>query len=300
MILVVGATGMTGSDICVKLAAQGKQVRALTRPTAAASRVRQLHDLGAEIVSGDLRDAASLEAACQGVDAVMSTASSMPFAYVPDANTPDTTDREGMLNLVDAARKAGARHFVYTSFVPYDIDFPLQASKRQVEARLRASGLAYTILQPTFFMEAWLSPVVGFDYANRKATLYGDGAQPISWISFRDVADFAVAALENPAAQNAALPLGGPAAISPREVVALFEKLGGQPWEYVNVPVDALRGQYAAASDPMQKSFAALMLGYARGSVVDMAETAAKFGARLTSVEEYARQALAAPAAAAA
>jgi uncharacterized protein YbjT (DUF2867 family) len=293
MILVVGATGMTGSDICGKLTAQGKQVRALARETADAAKVERLRSMGVEIVTGDLRDAASLDAACRGVDAVITTASAMPVAYVPEANTPGTTDRDGMMNLVDAARAARARHFVHTSFPEYDIAFPLQDAKRAAEAHLRGSGLTHTILRPTFFMEVWLSPIVGFDYLNRKATIYGEGKNPISWISFHDVADFAVAALENPAARNTTLTLGGPAALTPLEVVSIFEKVGGKPWEYVNVPVEALQAQHSAASDPLQKSFAGLMLGYATGSKIDMAETLKAFPVGLTPVEAYARQVLA-------
>jgi uncharacterized protein YbjT (DUF2867 family) len=49
--------------------------------------------------------------------------------------------------------------------------FPLQDAKRAVEAGLRASGLTYTILQPTYFSEVWLGPMVGFDYPNRKASV---------------------------------------------------------------------------------------------------------------------------------
>ena len=293
MILVVGATGMVGGEVCGLLTGEGKQVRALVRVTADAAKINRLRDLGVEIAHGDLRDADSVGEACRGAEAVICTASAMPFAYVPDANTPGLTDRDGVIRLVDAARNVGVSHFVYTSFVHYDVDFPLQEAKRAVEARLRASGLAYTILRPTFFMEAWLGPAVGFDYTNRKATIYGDGAKPVSWISFRDVARFAAASLDNQAARNAVLNLGGPEPLSPLQVVEIFERVGGQPWEYVNVPADALAAQVAGAVDPMQKSFAALMLGYAAGSEVDMTETLKSFPVRLSSVEEYARQVLA-------
>jgi len=98
-------------------------------------------------------------------------------------------------------------------------------------------------------MEVWLSPAVGFDYANRKATIYGTGVNPIRWISFQDVAQFAVASLDNPAARNATLQLGGPDALNPLQVVKIFEKAGGRPFEVQHVPVEALQGQFAAATD---------------------------------------------------
>ena len=108
------------------------------------------------------------------------------------------------MRLIDVAREAGVQHFVYVSFPVMAASFPLQDAKRAVEARLRESGLTYTILRPTYFSEIWLSPAVGYDYANRKAALYGTGENAISWISFLDVAQFAVATLNNAAARVAA------------------------------------------------------------------------------------------------
>lgn len=290
MILVVGATGLVGSEICDQLAAKGKQVRSLVRATADPAKVDRLRALGAEIVVGDLRDAESLKIACRGVNAVINTASALPFNYVPGENTPQTTDQDGVLSLIAAARAAGVQHFVVISFPAVALEFPLQDAKRAVEAGLRGSGLTYTVLQPTFFSEVWLSPGMGFDYPNHKATVYGEGEAPISWISFADVAQFAVATLSNPAARNATLELGGPEPLSPLRVGKIFEKVAGQPFEVTHVPVEALQGQYAAATDPMQKSFAGLMLGYTNGVAIDMRETLKAFPIRLTSVEEYARR----------
>jgi uncharacterized protein YbjT (DUF2867 family) len=83
-VLIVGATGMVGGDICARLSTQGKDVRAMVRSTSDPAKVAGLEAAGVEIVGGDLRDRASLAAACRGVDAVVSTASSMPFAYKPN------------------------------------------------------------------------------------------------------------------------------------------------------------------------------------------------------------------------
>ena len=88
--------------------------------------------------------------------------------------------------------------------------------------------MTYTILQPTFFMEVWLSPALGFDAAQGTAQVYGSGQHKISWISFQDVAEFAIASLDNPAARNAVIELGGPEALSPLEVVKVFEKQSGR------------------------------------------------------------------------
>jgi uncharacterized protein YbjT (DUF2867 family) len=293
MILIVGATGMVGTEICRLLTAAGKPVKALVRATSDPAKVDRLKNMGATAVQGDLRDGASLKAACRGVSAVMTTASAMPFAYQPGENTPQTTDQDGYLSLVAAAKEAGVQQFIYTSFPPMAISFPLQDAKRAVEERLRGSGLTYTILQPTYFAEVWLSPAVGFDYPGRKATIYGTGESPISWISFLDVAQFAVASLDNPAAKNTTLELGGPESISPLNAVKIFEKVGGMPFEVMHVPVEALQGQLAGATDPMQKSFAAMMISYASAAAIDMTATLKAFPLKLRTVEEYARSVMA-------
>ncbi len=243
MNLVVGATGMVGGEICRLLATSGKPFKALVRASSNAAKVENLKRLGATVVQGDLRDRVSLENACQGVNAVVSTASAMPFAYSPGENTPQSADQNGCLSLIDVAREAGVQQFVYTSFPQMTPSFPLQNAKRAVEARLRDSGLPYTILRPTYFTEVWLSPATGFDHSNFKATVYGTGENAISWISFLDVAQFAVASLDSPAARNATLELGGPERLTPRDVVKIFEKIGGKAFETAYVPVEALQGQ---------------------------------------------------------
>lgn len=288
MNLIVGATGMVGGAVCQSLAEKGRPVRALVRATSDAAKVGALKNCGAELVQGDLRDRASLDAACQGVTAVVSTASSMPFSYEPGANDIQTVDLEGMANLIAAAQSASVGHFVYISFT-MENEFPLGNAKRAVEHLLRESGLTYTILRPSYFMEVWLSPAVGFDSANAKAQIYGSGEKPLSLISFLDVARFAVVCLDNPAARNATLEIGGPEALSQLQAVQIFEQVAGQPFEVAHVPVEALAEQQKTATDPMQQSFAGLMQWYARGDAVDMEETLQTFPVALTSVQEYAR-----------
>ena len=148
--------------------------------------------------------------------------------------------------------------------------------------------MTYTILRPSYYMEAWLNPVVGFDAANAKATIYGSGQNPISWISLQDVAQFAVESLDNPAARNATLELGGLEALSSLQVIQIFEEIGGREFEVEHVPEEALQAQLESATDPMQQSFTGLMLCYAQGDAIDMQETLKAFPLQLTSVRAYA------------
>ena len=287
MNLIVGATGLLGTEICRLLAATGKSVRALARPTSDGSKVARLEERGIEVVRGDLKDRSSLDAACRGVSAVISTASSTLSRQ--EGDSIQTVDLEGQLNLIDAARAANVNHFVLISFPHIDIEFPLQTAKRTVENHLKSSGLTYTILQPTDFMEVWISPALGFDAANAKAQIYGSGENKISWISYKDVAQFAVASLENSEARNAVIELGGPEALTPLEVVEIFEEVRGRKFDVQHVPEEALEAQRESAGDPLQQSFAALMLFYARGNIIDMRETLRKFPLRLTTVRDYAQ-----------
>lgn len=288
--LVVGATGMVGSEVCRRLTAAGKAVRALVRTSSDPDKVSKLRAMGVETVQGDLRDRASLGAACKGVEAVITTASSMPFAYKPGENDIRTTDLEGEISLIDAAKAAKVRQFIYTSSSGnLDLDFPIRNAKRAVEQHLKESGMTYTILRPSFFMEVWLSPACGFDPANAKAAIYGDGSKPLSMIAVGDVAAFAVASLENVAARNATLELGGPEALTPLQIVKVFEQAHGRTFEVQFVPAEALAAQQNAATDPMQQSFSGLMRCYAAGDPIDMRETLKAFPMRLTSVEEFAR-----------
>ena len=192
------------------------------------------------------------------------------------------------MNLIEAAEEAGIKHFILISFPNVDIDFPLQAAKRAVEDRLRRGRMTYTILQPTFFTEVWLSPALGFDPAHATARIYGGGHNKISWISFRDVAKFAAAALGNPQAVHAVIKLGGPDALSALDVVRLAEQVVGKRVIVEHVPEEALRAQHGAATDPLQQSLAGLMLYYARGDAIDMAETLRALPEQdLKSVREY-------------
>jgi uncharacterized protein YbjT (DUF2867 family) len=284
---------MVGSVICRRLVEAGMPVKALVRETSDAGKVAKLTALGIQTVVGDLRNPASLQAACQGVDTVIDTVSAMPFSYSPGQNDVQHVDVLGAKALVDAAKAAGAKHFIYTSFSGnIEADFPLCNAKREAEAYLQASGLVYTVLRPGYFMESWLSPMVGFDAANAKAAVYGSGDQPISWISFLDVAAYAVESVSNPAARNAVLELGGPEGVSPHKVIKFLEAQGGKAFEVSHVPAEALKAQMEGADDPMQKSFAGLMYGFAGGDPIDMREIQKVFAVKPTSVWDFAKNIL--------
>ena len=286
-ILVAGATGFLGNEICRQLIAKNKKVKGLCRPSSDPDKVAKLKESGAEMVEGDLKNKTSLTNALKGVSAVISTVSSTLSRQ--EGDSIQTVDDEGQINLVDAAVEAGVSRFVYISFCSFADQFPLQTAKRKVEKHLAESSLNYTVLQPTYFMEVWLGPALGFDYSNARATIYGEGKNRISWIAIKDVASFAVASLDNAATFNKSIELGGPEALSPIEVVNLFEKGQGKKFELQFVPTEGIKAQKEAAKDPLSESFAALMLGVANGSEIDMKSAREIFAVQLTSVKDYAK-----------
>ncbi len=287
MILVVGSTGILGSEICRRLTASGKPVRGLVRSTSAPEKVARLKALGVETVTGDLREPASLAAACQGVEAVITTATTT-ISMQPGDSIP-VTDQQGQLDLVQASRQAGVRKFVYVS-VPQGMEpCPLTTAKRTVEQAVISSGMDYTILCSCIFMDIWLSPALGFDYPNAKATIYGDGHAKNGYISLGDVAEYAVQSLDNPAAHNALFELGHPQMHSLLEVVRIFEQASGKAFDLLFVPAAALEAQRNTATDPLQVSFAAMMHNMATGIQVNTSGAQKAFpGIKLKSVPEFA------------
>lgn len=291
MVLVIGSTGLLGSEICRLLTEQQTPYRALVRRDSDPQKVANLESMGAQIAIGDLKDPASLATACTGVEKVISTASST-FSR-REGDHIDSVDHHGQLNLVRAAEKAGVQRFIFISFRDDpNLPNPLSNAKRAVERALAQSKMTWCSLQANYFMEIWLSPAVGFNYPEQQANIYGEGENKISWVSYQDVARFAVAALDHPIAVNRIVEVGGPQALSPKEVVSEFEQACGKSFTVQYVPESALEQQRQSASNPLEESFAAMMLQYAGGNEMRMEDTLRQIPVQLKTVADYARQVL--------
>lgn len=288
MILVAGATGVLGSEIVRRLTARGEQVRALTRVTSAPEKVERLKRMGAQIVQGDLRDPQSLLAACTGVDAVISTVTTILTSQPGDSF--EATDGQGTKSLIDAARNTRVSKFVFVSFdTTKSADNPLSRAKHDAEEHLKASGLDYTILHSTLFCEIWLGPMLFADTDAGTAKVYGRGTEKLRYVTVGDVAEFAVQSLTNPAARNAVIPVGGPDEISQRDAVRMFEECFAKKFNVIEVPEATLEAQWSAAENPFDKTFAGLMLGVARGFDSGMQPPFTKFPMEMTSPRDYVR-----------
>jgi NADH dehydrogenase len=226
MILVAGATGLLGGLIARTLLDAGKPVRILERTGSPAP---DLVAAGAEAVTADLKDPASLSVACAGVDAVVTTANAVGRG---GDDTIESVDRQGNFNLVDAAAAEGVRHFVLTSVLGASAEspVPLLRARAEAEERLRGSGMAWTVLQPNCFMDLWIPAVVGGPaMAGQPVMLVGEGRRRHSFVAMRDVAAYAVAALDSRRAEGQTLVIGGPQPLSWRDVIEAFEHELGHP-----------------------------------------------------------------------
>jgi uncharacterized protein YbjT (DUF2867 family) len=291
-VLVVGATGQLGSRICSGLLRQGHQVRGLTRPGSARS--GELQQAGVEVIHGDLRDAASLDAATRGMQVIVSTATAVVSAG--PGNSLAAVDRDGHKALLAAAVKNGVQKFVFVSLSPNLPEVsPLIACKRDIERAVRASGLKWTILQPSYFMEIWFGPELGWDLRQGKGQYFGPGAARANGISIEDVAAYGIASVTEPKSDNQDIPLGGPEALSPVEVVRIFEQVSGRKFRIKKIPLLIPRIA-AVVLRPFNPKLASLMAFGAisdRDDLIDLTQARRIFGLPGTSVAEFAKKQLA-------
>lgn len=146
--------------------------------------------------------------------------------------------------LIDVAKASGVQHFVYTSVYGVSLDNPVLFAriKADVEQYLKQSGLSYTILQPTAFMEWHAHNFIGKPILEEgKVRLLGPGENPINLVAADDVARFAVIALTDPKAVGQTIEIGGFDNCSRMEIVHLYEKLSGRQAKVTRMPLAMLR-----------------------------------------------------------
>lgn len=241
-VLVYGAGGVQGGAVVEQLLGAGHAVRALIRSERAAERLRRA---GAEVITADLGDPASLVTASTGVDAVVLI---VPIEF--DAARAVAYGR----NAIDAARTAGVRLLVFntgtripaspTNVAGFEI-------KRQIEAYLWASGVPAIVLRPTFYMENFAGPWTAPAIVQHATVAYPiPRALRAAWISAADAAAFTVAALERPALAGSTFEIGGPEALDGAAIAAHFSAAQGRPVSYIAIPLDSFEQQLSPVIGP--------------------------------------------------
>ena len=291
MILVVGSTGVLGRQAVRLLCAEGRAVRAMTRQP---SRASDLGNLGAEVVHGDLLDPASLASACAGATHVVAAAHGMLGS---GRNRSEAVDDAGHRALVDAARAAGVEHFVYTSVLGASPGHPLDffRTKYAVEQYVKESGLGYTILRPSAFMETHAHTFNGKGIVERgKTTLLGRGTRPRNFVAVRDVAAMAVRALTDRTMWGQTIEIGGPENFTDRQVAALYGRVLGVAPKVTHVPSAVLRVA-SLLLKPVAPGVSRVMRlsslpDDAYDATFDPTATLRLYPMRLTTLEEFIRE----------
>ena len=289
MILVVGATGFVGGMITRTLLQQARPVRILVRR---GSDYQPFVDAGAEPSLGDLKDPTSLAAALRGIDVVITTASAGSRG---GADTAQTVDLDGNRSLIEAARTANVKQFIFVSALIATVDHPVPVprAKAQTEVTLRESGLPYTIVAANGIMDVMLPIVVGDRLqAGQPVTLVGEGRRRHSFVAARDVAAFTVAAVGHTAARDRRIAVGGPDAVSWRDIISAYERVAGH-----RIDVQWIAPGELLPNLPPVPGLTELVSGLLAAletfdSPVDMTETARTFGVKLTTLDEYVAQAI--------
>jgi NADH dehydrogenase len=229
VILVAGGTGRLGTLVVSGLAGRGLKVRVLTRAPARAS---HLAGVAAEIVRGDVRDRPTIERAMAGVDTVVSAVQG--FAG-PGRVSPASVDRDGNAHLIDAAVGVDA-DVVLVSVVGARSDHPMELfrAKHQAEQHLQASGASWTVVRATAFVELWASVMA-------KPIVFGQGDNPINFVSVRDVAAVVERATIDTNLRGQILEVGGPENLTFNQLAVTLGELRGQPRKVWHVPRGMLR-----------------------------------------------------------
>jgi uncharacterized protein YbjT (DUF2867 family) len=198
--------------------------------------------------------------------------------------------------LIDAAKSAGIQHFVYTSAYSFGKEYdsiPFYQFKRRVEQYLRTSGLNYTILRPTLFMESHAEMAIGRSVLEKgQVMLFGRGENPRNFVSADDVAQFVVMALEGSELNGKTVDIGGPEDLTNMDVIRVYEELAGREAIVHHVPLWKLQVKYrlyrlfnAGLSQILQFN----LYADTQDSTFDSAPMLAQYPVKLTRLADWAR-----------
>jgi uncharacterized protein YbjT (DUF2867 family) len=274
-ILVTGATGKQGGAVARALLADGHAVRAMTRNPLGPP-AKALAAGGAEVVQGDLDDAASLERVLEGVWGV--------FAVQNTWEAGVEREEEQGKRLAELARKKGVAHYVYTSVgsAHRKTGIPHFENKWRIEERVRALGFpSHVVLRPVFFMENWLAqPNKGaIDQGRLVMALAPDTV--LQQIAVEDIGGYGKLAFERHAdLAGQAIDLAGDALTMP-QVAETLGKVTGRRVEFVRLPIEEVR---KASED-----YALMLEWFDRvGYDADIEGNARRFGIAPTRFEAWA------------
>ncbi len=219
-IVLAGAFGKLGSDILRALVRSGHEVIAVDLV------IRELPDIEGQFTPRkiDITDSSSLAGLCDGADAVITT---VGLTGSSAAVTNYDIDYQGNLNLLEEAKRAGIKRFVYISVLKADGDptVPMLHAKYLFEQELKKSGISYVIFRPTgYFYD--IAKVFMPMIEKGEVTLLGKRPVHANVIDTSDLAVFILMHLQD---ENKIYDIGGTETYSYEEIARMFFEAAGKP-----------------------------------------------------------------------
>ncbi len=235
MILLTGVTGKTGGETARQLLKKGTRLRALVRNEAKAV---DLKAAGVELVVGDVADADTVRRALKGVEKA--------FLTLPNGKTQLANEKQ----FTDLAVAAGVKHLVKMSSMEAvaDAQTPIPRGHWAAEEYIRASGLAWTMVKPNFFMQNLLASAATIK-AQRKFFLpMGTGTTGMADI--RDIGAVCAEVLTGKGHAGQSYEITGPEVLTFYDVADRFSEVLGEKVEYVAMPMDQFRERMSKILEP--------------------------------------------------
>lgn len=280
MILVTGATGTVGSEAVRLLSARHHPTRALVRDP---SRVRHSDALGdeIEIVVGDFERPETLNVALSGVDTVVLVSPAVPAQEIA---------------LIDSAVRQEVRHIVkITSKASADSPVERRRGQTQIEERLLATGIGYTLLRSNAYLQNLFALAPMIKQTQGFVMSAGDGA--VGMIDGRDVAACATAVAQAPDAHRSRTYwLTGPDLVTYTEIAKELSVALGHEIEYRRISPDEHRALMikAGVPEPVATSNAQAFSLIAEGDAAWLSDdVAALIGATPRSLHDFVTEFLA-------
>ncbi len=254
-ITIIGATGHLGHRVASILAKKGTEVTAIVRDPARAR--SQLPDT-IELVQGDVSDPSSLHSALSGTETLYISLNTESL----DPGLPFHTEREGVFNIVAAARENGVRHmmqiagidFLHPEFAANGMTYQTNEIRKDGISAIKRSGIPYTFFYCSFFLDSFPKFL-----QDKQLAVIGNHVHPIFFTNTGDLADMVYNAIGNEAAWNRDFAVQGLDSLSYPEAAKEFLRHYDADAEVIALPLETIR--HMGLPDD-QAAFAEHMLTY--------------------------------------